>query len=128
MQLVTHIILRGGSNQPNYAAQYVEESANMLTDAGLKANIMIDFSHANSFKTPSRQREVCEDVSGQITEGESRIFGIMIESHLIEGNQKVVENEPLTYGQSITDGCIGWADTEELCRMLANAVRSRRES
>jgi len=123
----THIILRGGSNQPNYGAEYVEQSANMLSDAGLPENIMIDFSHANSFKTPARQREVCEDVSGQIAGGESRIFGVMIESHLVEGNQKVVEGEPLTYGQSITDGCIGWSDTEELCRMLANAVRSRRE-
>lgn len=123
----THIILRGGSNQPNYSSEYVEESAQLLSNAGLDANIMIDFSHANSYKTPSRQREVCEDVSGQIAAGESRVFGVMIESHLVEGNQKVVAGQDLTYGQSITDGCIGWADTEELCRMLANAVRSRRE-
>jgi len=87
---------------------------------------MIDFSHANSFKTPARQAEVCDDVSAQIAGGEKRIFGVMIESHLVEGNQKVVEGQPLTYGQSITDGCIGWDDTEELCRKLANAVRSRR--
>ena len=86
---------------------------------------MIDFSHANSFKTPSRQREVCDDVCAQVAGGEKRIFGVMIESHLVEGNQKVVDGQPLTYGQSITDGCIGWADTEELCRKLANAVRSR---
>ena len=58
--------------------------------------------------------------------GENRVFGVMIESHLIAGNQKVIEGEALTYGQSITDGCIGWEDTEELCRNLANAVRSRR--
>ena len=122
----THIILRGGSNQPNYSAQYVQESAGLLEKASLKPNIMIDFSHANSFKTPARQAEVCDDVSAQIAGGEKRIFGVMIESHLVEGNQKVVEGEPLTYGQSITDGCIGWDDTEELCRKLANAVRSRR--
>ena len=122
----THIILRGGSNQPNYSAQYVQESAELLEKASLKPNIMIDFSHANSFKTPARQAEVCEDVSAQIAGGEKRIFGVMIESHLVEGNQKVVEGQPLTYGQSITDGCIGWDDTEELCRKLANAVRSRR--
>ena len=122
----THIILRGGSNQPNYSAQYVEESSQLLESASLKPKIMIDFSHANSFKTPSRQREVCDNVCEQVASGEKRIFGVMIESHLVEGNQKVVDGQPLTYGQSITDGCIGWADTEELCRKLANAVRSRK--
>jgi 3-deoxy-7-phosphoheptulonate synthase len=122
----THIILRGGSDQPNYSAKHVEESANLLVGANLRPNIMIDFSHANSHKTPSRQREVCNDVSIQIERGETRVFGVMIESHLVEGNQKVVEGKELTYGQSITDGCIGWDETEELCRNLANAVRSRR--
>jgi len=87
---------------------------------------MIDFSHANSFKTPARQREVCEDVCAQLSSGEHRVFGVMIESHLVEGTQKVIQGESLTYGQSITDGCIGWTETEELCRNLANAVRSRR--
>jgi 3-deoxy-7-phosphoheptulonate synthase len=122
----THIILRGGDNQPNYSKTHVNESAEMLEKANLRANIMIDFSHANSFKNPARQREVCDDVCRQLAVGETRIFGVMIESHLIEGAQKVVVGEPLTYGQSITDGCIGWAETEELCRNLANAVRSRR--
>ena len=70
---------------------------------------------------------MCGDVCEQVASGEQRIFGVMIESHLVAGNQKVVEGEPLTYGQSITDGCINWSDTEELCRKLANAVRSRRE-
>ena len=98
----------------------------MLVDADLRPNIMIDFSHANSYKTPSRQREVCDDVCGQLEGGETRIFGVMIESHLVEGNQKVVQGQTLTYGQSITDGCINWGDTQELCRNLANAVRSRR--
>ena len=123
----THIILRGGSNEPNYSATHVQESASLLEGAGLNTNIMIDFSHANSYKTPSRQLEVCENVCEQISGGEKRVFGVMVESHLVEGNQKVVEGQDLTYGQSITDGCIGWADTEELCRMLSNAVRSRRE-
>jgi len=122
----THIILRGGNQQPNYEAPYVEESASMLERAGLTPNIMIDFSHANSFKTPARQKEVCADVCQQIADGESRIFGIMIESNLVEGNQKVLSGEPLVYGQSITDGCINWTDTKQLCRNLANAVRSRR--
>lgn len=122
----THIILRGGSSEPNYAASFVEESADMMSKAGLRPNIMVDFSHANSYKQPSRQREVCDDVARQIEQGERRIFGVMIESHLIEGSQPVVEGQPLIYGQSITDGCIGWGETEELCRKLANAVRSRR--
>ena len=122
----THIILRGGSDEPNYSAAHVEESAQMLEKAGLRANIMIDFSHANSYKDPSRQSDVCDDVCTQVSQGESRVFGVMIESHLVEGAQKVVDVNSLTYGQSITDGCIGWSETEELCRNLANAVRSRR--
>ena len=122
----THIILRGGSKEPNFSSQHVQQSADMLSDAGLKPNVMIDFSHANSYKTPARQAEACADVSRQIENGETRIFGVMIESHLIAGNQKVIPNQELVYGQSITDGCISWDDTEKLCRQLANAVRSRR--
>lgn len=123
----THIILRGGDAEPNYSAQHVEASAQMLVKANLRPNIMVDFSHANSHKDPSRQREVCDDICRQLESGERRVFGVMIESHLVEGNQKVVDVKSLTYGQSITDGCIGWAETEELCRNLANAVRSRRK-
>ena len=122
----THIILRGGSEQPNYSATHIQQSAEMLIDAGLRPNIMVDFSHANSYKTPARQRDVCDDICKQLEQGEKRIFGVMIESHLIEGNQSVIEGQELVYGQSITDGCIGWEDTEVLCRNLANAVRSRR--
>ena len=123
-----HIILRGGNNEPNYSAEHVQASATMLENADLPANIMIDFSHANSFKDPARQREACMDVCAQLEAGESRVLGVMIESHLVAGNQKVVAGEKLTYGQSITDGCIGWEETEELCRSLANAIRSRRTS
>ena len=122
----SHIILRGGDSEPNYSAAHVEETANMLINANLAPNIMIDFSHANSYKTPSRQREVCDDVSAQLSAGEQRVFGVMIESHLVAGNQKVVDGQPLNYGQSITDGCIGWEDTESLCRQLSSAVQSRR--
>lgn len=121
-----HVILRGGANQPNYEAEYVQASAEMLENANLKPNIMIDFSHANSFKTPARQAEVCEDVCKQLSAGEKRIFGVMIESHIVEGNQKVVAGQPLTYGQSITDGCLGWDKTVELCQNLADAVKVRR--
>ena len=121
-----HIILRGGNNQPNFAQQYVQQSSEMLGKANLRANIMIDFSHANSYKTPSRQREACADVCNQLQTGESRVFGVMIESHLVEGSQSVQEGQELVYGQSITDGCVGWSETEDLCRSLANAIRSRR--
>lgn len=121
-----HIILRGGNNQPNYSAKHVQQAAALLDDAGLPANIMIDFSHANSYKDPARQREGCDDVCAQLEAGESRVFGVMIESHLVAGSQKVVAGQPLVYGQSITDGCIGWGETEEFCRNLANAIRSRR--
>ena len=124
----THIILRGGSEKPNYSADDIHLSAQMLESAGLRANIMVDFSHANSFKAPSRQKEVCDSICQQIEGGESRVFGVMIESHLVEGNQKVVEGQELVYGQSITDGCIGWEETEVLCRRLASAVKSRRVS
>ena len=124
----THVILRGGAAEPNYSKEHVEKTAEILHGAGLEPNIMIDFSHANSYKTPSRQREVCDDVAGQLSSGENRIFGVMIESNLVEGAQKVVEGQELVYGQSITDGCIAWSETEELCRILANAVRSRRSS
>lgn len=122
----THIILRGGSQQPNYSAAHVQSAVDMLSEATLKPNVMVDFSHANSYKTPSRQAEVCANICNQIEGGEKRIFGIMIESHLVEGNQKVVAGQELVYGQSITDGCIDWKDTEKLTRQLADAVRSRR--
>lgn len=122
----SHIILRGGSGSPNYSPDHIDEAARMLNDADLRPNIMVDFSHANSYKTPSRQREVCDSVSEQVKSGESRVFGVMIESHLVEGSQKVVPGQPLTYGQSITDGCIGWEETQELCRQLADAVKARR--
>lgn len=123
-----HIILRGGNEQPNYSASHVQESSEMLASAELKPNIMIDFSHANSFKDPTRQKEACVAVCEQISSGEQRIFGVMIESHLVEGNQSVIQGKELAYGQSITDGCIGWSETEDLCRSLANAIRSRRTS
>ena len=122
----THIILRGGSQAPNYSAEHVEQTSKLLDQAGLKANIMIDFSHANSEKNHAKQMTVCEDVCAQLAAGEHRIFGVMVESNLVEGNQKVVAGTPLTYGQSITDACINWADTQQLCRNLANAVRSKR--
>ena len=86
---------------------------------------MVDFSHANSKKQFSRQMEVGRSIIGQLNNGEQRIFGVMIESHLVEGRQDVVSGQALTYGQSITDACLGWEDTEVLIRELAAAAQER---
>jgi 3-deoxy-7-phosphoheptulonate synthase len=120
-----HIILRGGNNNPNYDAIHVEKVAQGLERAGLPQNIMIDFSHDNSLKQCQRQLIVGEDVEEQIANGDHRIIGVMIESHLKSGRQDVIEGKPLVYGQSITDGCLGWQDTENLLRALAVAVQKR---
>ena len=121
-----HIILRGGNNRPNYDAINVEKVAEGLEAAQLPQNIMIDFSHDNSLKQCQRQLIVAEDVGAQIAAGDRRIMGAMVESHLKAGRQDVIEGQPLVYGQSITDGCIGWQDTETLLRNLARAVQQRR--
>ncbi len=121
-----HIILRGGKH-PNYDMFSVEDASAMLEKSGLPVRIMIDASHANSRKMPARQIDVSSDIALQISRGNRGIFGIMIESHLIEGRQNVVEGTPLTYGQSITDACISWPDTEVVLRELAKAIQSRRQ-
>ena len=121
-----HIILRGGNDRPNYDAVSVEQVAEGLVKAELKPNIMIDFSHANSLKQCQRQLIVGDDVAQQIANGDHRIMGVMIESHLKAGNQKVVEGQPLVYGQSITDACLSWDDTVPLLKELALAVQKRR--
>ncbi|MGZ8161798.1 MAG: 3-deoxy-7-phosphoheptulonate synthase AroG [Methylobacter sp.] len=121
-----HIILRGGSDRPNYDAVSVEQVAVGLEKAKLKPNIMIDFSHANSSKQYQRQLIVGDDVAGQIAGGDSRIMGVMIESHLKAGNQDVFKGRKLTYGQSITDGCLAWDDTVPMLKNLALAVQERR--
>ncbi len=122
-----HIILRGGNDRPNYDAVSVEQVAEGLIKADLRPNIMIDFSHANSLKQYHRQTLVGEDVAGQIEVGDRRIMGAMIESHLNPGRQDVIEGQPLHYGQSITDACLGWEETFPLLKTLANAVQKRRE-
>ncbi|ELW1729568.1 3-deoxy-7-phosphoheptulonate synthase AroG [Vibrio fluvialis] len=120
-----HIILRGGK-EPNYSAEHVGEIKQKLEASGLSQKVMIDFSHANSSKQYQRQMVVAEDVAAQIAGGEHAIFGVMIESHLVEGRQDLVEGKAPTYGQSITDACIGWDDTETVLRQLAAAVEARR--
>ncbi|RAS66389.1 3-deoxy-D-arabinoheptulosonate-7-phosphate synthase [Vibrio diazotrophicus] len=121
-----HIILRGGK-EPNYSAEHVSDIKNQLEASGLRQKVMIDFSHANSSKQYQRQMVVSEDVSAQIAGGEHAIFGVMIESHLVEGRQDLVDGQAPTYGQSITDACIGWNDTETVLRQLADAVEKRRK-
>jgi 3-deoxy-7-phosphoheptulonate synthase len=120
-----HIILRGGKH-PNYDMFSVDDAGSMLTKAGLPARIMIDASHANSRKIPARQVDVASDIATQVARGSRSIFGIMLESNLVEGRQNVVDGQALTYGQSITDACIHWEDTESLLQELATAVRLRR--
>jgi len=122
-----HIILRGGNGKPNYDAVSVEQVAEGLEKADLKPNIMIDFSHANSLKQYHRQVLVGEDVAQQIAVGDRRIIGTMIESHLKAGRQEVIDGQPLTYGQSITDACLSWDETMPLLRNLAVAVKKRRD-
>ncbi len=120
-----HIILRGGI-KPNYDAASVNEAAGELDRAGQKTKLMIDCSHANSNKDPSKQPEVCRNVGEQIAAGDERIFGIMLESHLVAGRQDNTPDKELVYGQSITDGCISWDDTDVLLREMAESVRKRR--
>jgi len=122
----SHVILRGGKN-PNYDAASVDATALELEKAGLPPFVMIDFSHANSMKDYRKQIPVGENVAEQIAQGDFRIFGVMVESHIVEGQQKLVPSAPLVYGQSVTDACIGWEDSEKLLRTLADAVNRRRE-
>ena len=116
-----HVILRGGNGAPNYSSEHVKSAAEQLTQAGLTPKLMVDCSHANSRKDFKRQMEVAQDIVTQIQNGEPNIMGVMVESHLVEGRQ----NDPVMYGQSITDACIGWDDTEKLLALLAEANRVR---
>jgi len=120
-----HVILRGGK-APNYGAASVQQACEELAAAGLAQRVMIDFSHANSSKQYQKQADVAEAVSGQLGAGEARIVGVMVESHLNAGRQDLVPGKPLEYGVSITDACLGWADTVKVLDVLADGVRKRR--
>ena len=120
-----HLILRGGQ-RGNYDMFSVDDASALLRKANLDPRIMIDASHANSRKIPARQIDVARDIANQVARGSQDIFGVMLESNLLEGRQDVTPGKPLTYGQSITDPCIDWASTEIVLRELASAVRSRR--
>ena len=120
-----HIILRGGA-KPNYDAASVDAAAKALAETGIPSRLMIDFSHGNSSKKPEKQVEVGDDVARQISAGDGRIFGVMVESHLKAGRQDLAPGKELVYGMSITDGCIGWEESSKLLGVLAGAVRERR--
>ena len=119
-----HIILRGGNKNANYFSEDVSESTGILESNGMKSNIMIDASHANSKKDYKNQSIVVNDVKQQISNGEKNIIGIMLESNLVEGNQKINNKEKLKYGQSITDSCIGWNETEEIILSLDETLKN----
>jgi 3-deoxy-7-phosphoheptulonate synthase len=122
-----HIILRGGKT-PNYDAKSVAHAAQEMQSAGLEPRLMVDCSHANSNKQHQRQIAVCQDVAAQIAAGDTRIKGVMIESHLEEGRQDISDDQDMLFGQSITDACISWDDSAPLLRDLAASVRTRRNT
>ena len=121
-----HVILRGGK-QPNYSAADVDAVCALLKSAGLREQVMVDVSHANSSKKHQRQIEVAADVAAQVAAGDKRIIGVMIESHLEEGRQDIVAGSSLQYGVSVTDACISMAQTVPVLQGLAEAVRARRK-
>ena len=121
-----HIILRGGTSGPNYDALAVEKAATALRDAGLPPRLMVDVSHGNSGKDHRRQPIVAKDIAAQVAQGDSPIFGVMMESFLVEGRQDLVTPSTLRYGQSITDACMGWDTTVDVLGELARSVRAGR--
>lgn len=121
-----HIILRGGRQTVNYDGASVEETCKQMEKTGIRPQVMIDCSHANSNKDYTKQLGVCRNVAGQIAGGDHRIIGVMLESNLVAGAQKLVPGKDLVYGQSITDACIDWDETTVALRELAAAVRTSR--
>lgn len=119
-----HVILRGGK-EPNYQEKYITQTCETLDKAGLPEKVMIDCSHGNSYKDHNKQIDVANSLAEQITIGNQSIFGVMIESFMVAGNQKVIPNEPLVYGQSITDACINLDTSEDILTVLANAIKTR---
>ena len=124
-----HVILRGGK-APNYDAESVAAACKNLEAAKLHPSLMVDFSHANSSKQHERQVVVAQDIAEQVAGGSHQVFGVMVESHLCAGAQTFTpgKDDPkkLVYGQSITDACIGWDDSEKVLRILSDAVKARR--
>lgn len=123
-----HVILRGGRQGSNFDAASVTEVCDKAEGAGVRPAVMIDASHANSAKKPENQPKVIDDVAGQIAGGDRRIMGVMVESFLLAGRQDLVPDRPLTYGRSVTDGCIDWDTSVALLDHLAEAVERRRSA
>jgi 3-deoxy-7-phosphoheptulonate synthase len=121
-----HVILRGGSNGPNYGVEAVASAVALLEKNRLAGKLMIDTSHANSGKEPSRQPEVAKAIAEQVAGGSRAIFGVMIESFLVAGRQEIRERSEMTFGQSVTDGCLSWDGTVPVLEELAASVRQRR--
>jgi 3-deoxy-7-phosphoheptulonate synthase len=120
-----HVILRGGK-APNFDAASVDAACKEAAGAAMACRLMIDASHGNSQKKPENQVPVLRDIGQQMAAGDMRIFGVMVESHLVAGRQDLVAGRELVYGQSVTDGCIGWEDSVTVLEGLAEAVRQRR--
>ena len=120
----SHMVLRGGDQGPNYSAPHVAQALDLLRSESLNPRVVIDCSHDNSGKNYQNQAKVIASVTQQLQQEDHGIMGVMIESHLVEGKQSLQSQDELTYGQSITDGCIGWDETEALLRALANANSS----
>tara|TARA_B100000123_G_scaffold267705_1_gene241430 strand:+ start:1134 stop:2192 length:1059 start_codon:yes stop_codon:yes gene_type:complete len=123
-----HIIHRGGNNKSNFGSEDVKNSTRILEQNGMIPNIMIDASHANSNKDFTMQSKVVDDVKNQLLAGEKNIIGIMLESNLVEGNQKINSRDKLKYGQSITDSCIGWEETENIILDLDDTLKKTYEN
>ena len=119
-----HVILRGGKT-PNYQEEYITQTCETLAKADLPEKVMIDCSHGNSYKDHNKQIDVANSLAEQINTGNQSIFGVMIESFMVAGNQKVIANKPLVYGQSITDACINLDTSEDILTVLANAIKTR---
>lgn len=120
-----HIVLRGGGGRTNYDNESIRSASEMLQKEGLNHRVMVDMSHANSSRNFRNQLKVCDSVCNQLRVGETRIMGVMIESHLVEGNQQIGNGRDLVYGQSITDACLGWEQTHHCLEQLAEAVQVR---
>lgn len=121
-----HVILRGGK-EPNYESKHINKTADLLIQSELRPSFMVDMSHGNSSKQHKKQIEVCKNICSQLSSGEKRITGVMIESNLIEGNQAVGNKDELVYGKSITDACISWKDTEICLENLSEAIQKRNQ-
>jgi len=123
-----HVILRGGASGSNYDTVSVQKTAGALVDAGLAPRLMVDTSHGNSDKDYRRQPVAAHDLAEQVAHGETAIFGVMMESFLVDGRQDLKNPAALRYGQSVTDACMGWEMTVPVLAELARAVRARRTS